>query len=85
MPPSSTWRPPSPSTSGRDDVTTGGRIIVDGSIAAALPVDSDNVEVVDAAIRAFEADGTLDDLFDEYLAPVFGVDPDSIPVIRVPT
>ena len=72
-------------TNDRDDVTTGGRIVVNGEIAAAMPSDSENVEVVDAAIRRMESDGTLDDLSREYLAPVFEGDPDSIPVIRTPS
>ena len=71
-------------TKGRSDVTTGGRFTVDGDMAVALPSDSPNVEVVDAALRALESDGTLSDLEQEFLAPVFETDPASVPVVRTP-
>ncbi len=73
-------------TQGRSDVTTGGRFTVDGEMAVALPVDSANVEVVDAALRALDNDGTLDDLEHEYLAPVFEHRPRRrSPSIRTPS
>ena len=72
-------------TEGRSDVTTGGRFTVDGDLAVALPNESANVEVVDAALRALESDGTLDDLEHEFLAPVFETDPSSVPVVRTPS
>jgi polar amino acid transport system substrate-binding protein len=71
-------------TNGRSDVTTGGRFTVDGDMAVALPRDSPNVEVVDAALRALDSDGTLADLEHEFLAPVFEADPSSVPVVRTP-
>ena len=36
------------------------------------------------AIRALDADGTLDDLFDTYLRPVLAEDPDNVRVIVTP-
>lgn len=42
-----------------------------------------NREAVDQAIRAFEADGTIADLEEEWLRPAFGRDPSGLPVIRV--
>ncbi len=49
-------------TKGRDDVTTGGMFVTDGEMAIALPKGSDNVEVVDAALKALDADRTIHDL-----------------------
>jgi polar amino acid transport system substrate-binding protein len=71
-------------TKGRADVTTGGRFTTNGEMAIALPKDSNNVEVVDAALRAFEADRTLRDLRTRYLDPAFEQAPDAVPVIRTP-
>jgi polar amino acid transport system substrate-binding protein len=71
-------------TKGRPDVTTGGRFTIEGDVAVALPSDSANVEVVDAALRALDSDGTLGDLEHEFLAPVFATDPASVPVVRSP-
>lgn len=51
-------------------------------IAAALPDGSDNVEAVSAAIRAFRADGTLDDLAERWLAPAARRNGASIPFLR---
>jgi polar amino acid transport system substrate-binding protein len=71
-------------TKGRTDVTTGGRFETDGEMAIALPRDSANVEVVDAALRALGADRTLRDLRERYLDPAFAKDPSTVPVIRTP-
>lgn len=71
-------------TNERDDVTTAARFARRGEIAAALPLGSANVEVVDAGLRALAADRTLGDLERRYLAPVFETAPDSLPVIRTP-
>jgi polar amino acid transport system substrate-binding protein len=71
-------------TNDRDDVTTGARFVLDEAIAIAMPPDSPNVEVVDAGINALDADGTLDELAETWLRPVFDTDPESIPVVRTP-
>jgi ABC-type amino acid transport substrate-binding protein len=46
-------------------------------LAAALPDGSDNLEVVDSAIRSLEADGTVDRLVDRWL----GRSPEDVPLI----
>jgi polar amino acid transport system substrate-binding protein len=71
-------------TKGRTDVTTGGRFVIDGEMAAALPRGSANVEVVDAALHALDDDRTIHDLRQRYLDPVFEKDPSAVPVIRTP-
>ena len=47
-------------------------------LAAALPNGSDNREIVDSAIRALEADGTIDALASHWL----GGNQDNVPLIR---
>ncbi|MGA9276171.1 ABC transporter substrate-binding protein [Ilumatobacter sp.] len=69
-------------TNGREDLTTVARFVVDLPFAVAMPLDSDNVEVVNAAIRALDNDGTLDSLSKSNLIDSFEKDPDSVPVIR---
>lgn len=44
-----------------------------------------NLDAVDTAIRSLAADGTLDDLFDEWLDPRFESSPDRVPVIPART
>jgi polar amino acid transport system substrate-binding protein len=58
------------------------RFAHDEDLAAVLPKDSDNTTVVDRALHALIADGTVDDLRHKWLDPVFAVDPDTVPVIR---
>lgn len=55
------------------------------SYAVAVPKDasSDNLEVLDAALRALEADGTLAELIDTWLIPLYGTDPADLPIIRI--
>ena len=50
-------------------------------IAAVLPADSDNVSVLDQAIRRLLTDGTIADLAERWLEPRFAEDPDDLPVI----
>lgn len=57
----------------------------DEDLAAVLPKDSDNTLVVDRALRALIADGTVDALRHRWLDPAFAVDPDTVPVIRART
>jgi ABC-type amino acid transport substrate-binding protein len=47
-----------------------------------LPKGSPNVESVNRALRALAANGTLEDLSEDYLIPRFGQRPEDIPVIR---
>lgn len=57
----------------------------DERYAVAFPSDAPegNLRAVDAAIRALQSDGTLDDLIEEWLLPLYGTDPDELPVIRI--
>jgi polar amino acid transport system substrate-binding protein len=57
----------------------------DEDLAAVLPKGSSNTQVVDRALRALIADGTVDELRRRWLDPAFATDPDSIPVIRART
>ena len=50
-------------------------------IAAVLPAGSDNVSVLDQAIRRLLTDGTIEDLTEQWLDPRFSEDPADLPVI----
>ncbi len=41
-----------------------------------------NRQVIDAALRALDSDGTISDLDQRWLTPLFGVNPDDIAVVR---
>ena len=66
-------------------LTVVARIETNEQYAAALPQSSPhrrtNKLAVDAAMRAFSTDGTLDRLTSTWLKPAFGVDPAKIPVV----
>ena len=51
-------------------------------IAAALPRGSSNTEAVDSAIRAFTADGTIDDLLLRWVGSTAADAEKSIPLLR---
>lgn len=51
-------------------------------IAAALPVGSANVEAVGAALRAMEADGTIDRLSEEWLGTSISDSENNVPLLR---
>ncbi len=51
-------------------------------IAAALPKGSDNVQAVDSALRAFSADGTIDDLLRTWIGPTAADAEHDIPLLR---
>lgn len=51
-------------------------------IAVALPRGSGNVEAVDSAIRAFAADGTIDDLLDRWVGPEAANAEHAVPLLR---
>lgn len=55
-----------------------GQLTGDERLAAALPNGSRNREVVDSAIRALQADGTIDRLVSRWL----GKSPEDVPLIR---
>jgi polar amino acid transport system substrate-binding protein len=48
------------------------------------PKGSENSATVDTAVGAMMEDGTLADLSNRYLTPLFGTDPNSIPVWQLP-
>jgi ABC-type amino acid transport substrate-binding protein len=54
-----------------------GQLDGEADIAAALPNGSNNLEVVDSAIRSLQADGTVDRLFSHWL----GTSADDVPLI----
>jgi polar amino acid transport system substrate-binding protein len=51
-------------------------------IAAALPRGSNNTQAVDSAIRAFTADGTIDDLLERWVGSTAADAEKSIPLLR---
>lgn len=53
------------------------------AVAVVESAPSRNLEAVNAALRAFESDGTLADLIEEWLLPLYGTDPADLPVIRI--
>lgn len=60
---------------------TTARFATGGRYAVALPDGSPNRELVDASIRAFDADGTLESLAQRWLVPALDRLPDDVPVI----
>ena len=65
------------------ELTVPAQFASDERLAVALPIDSANTEAVSSAIRAFDTDGTLTDLYDKYLRPLFAEDPENVRVIAV--
>ena len=57
----------------------------DEDLAVLLPKDSSNTPVINRALRALIASGTIDDLRNRWLDAAFASDPDTIPVIRART
>lgn len=72
---------------GDDALAVVAKVATEEQYAVALPRSgpdhAQNRQVVDAALRAFEADGTLADLADRWLDPRYGIDPADIPLIRI--
>jgi len=70
-----------------DALAVVGKVATEEQYAVALPNSGPdhlrNRQVVDAALRSFDADGTLSDLADRWLAPRFAADPADIPLIRI--
>jgi len=64
-----------------DGVATVASFATDERYAIALPNGSDNLALVDAAVQALDADGSLKSFADKWLDPVLGADPNAIPVI----
>lgn len=59
------------------------KFVTGGQYSVALPKGSANLEKVDAALRGFQRDGTLHNLADIWLTPLFSTSPDEVPVIEL--
>jgi polar amino acid transport system substrate-binding protein len=74
---------------GSDRLEVVSQFVNEQQYAIALPRSGadhqNNLAAVDTAVRAFAANGTLDDLFDEWLDPRFESSPDRVPVIPART
>ena len=66
-----------------DDYSVIAQLGEDEGLAAALPPGSDNTVAVDSAIRAFLADGTIDDLSREWLGAELADGAADLPLIRL--
>jgi polar amino acid transport system substrate-binding protein len=62
-------------------LTVASRIQTEGRYAPAFPIGSANIELIDAALRAFEADGTLARLEQTWLEAVYERPAGAVPVI----
>ena len=60
-----------------------GQIETDEAYGVMLPKDSPNTDIVNQILDDLKADGTLDQLSEEYLTDAYGVDPASVPVWNV--
>lgn len=56
-----------------------GQLKLDQGYGVVLPEGSEHLAVVNEMVAAQQADGTLERLAEEYLAPQFGVDPSTLP------
>jgi polar amino acid transport system substrate-binding protein len=70
-------------TNGSATLTVPAQFASRDQYGAALPNHSKNTEAVSSAIRGFTADGTLQDLANDWLLPAFGRQPSAIPVIPI--
>ena len=74
---------------GSDRLEVVSQFVSEQQYAVALPRSGtdrhDNLDAVDTAVRAFAANGTLDELVDEWLDPRFESSPDRVPVIPART
>jgi polar amino acid transport system substrate-binding protein len=58
------------------------RFVTGGQYAVALPTDSPNRELIDAALRSLANDGSLDRFERDWLVPAFSRPPGDVPVIQ---
>ena len=65
-----------------DDLGVAAKFVTGGQYSVALPKGSVNLEKVDAALRGFQRDGTLHNLADTWLIPLFSTSPDEVPEIE---
>jgi polar amino acid transport system substrate-binding protein len=64
-----------------DRLGVAAKFVTGGEYSVALPKGSANVEKVDAALRGFQRDGTLNNLAETWLLPLFSTSPDDVPEI----
>jgi polar amino acid transport system substrate-binding protein len=64
-----------------DRLGVAAKFVTGGQYSVALPKGSVNVEKVDAALRGFQRDGTLTNLAETWLLPLFSTSPDDVPEI----
>ena len=64
------------------DLEVAAKLSTTEPIAAALPEGSDNVEAVSAALRAMQADGTLDRLAERWLGRLAHRQREQVPLLR---
>jgi polar amino acid transport system substrate-binding protein len=65
-----------------DRLGVAAKFVTGGQYFVALPKGSANVEKVDAALRGFQRDGTLVNLAEIWLLPLFSTSPDDVPEIE---
>ena len=66
-----------------DSLGVAAKFVTGGQYSVALPKGSVNLEKVDAALRSFQRDGTLRNLADTWLIPLFSTSPDEVPEIEL--
>jgi polar amino acid transport system substrate-binding protein len=66
-----------------DQLGVAAKFVTGGQYSVALPKGSVNVEKVDAALRGFQRDGTLNNLAETWLLPLFSTSPDDVPEIAI--
>ena len=64
-----------------DQLGVAAKFVTGGQYSVALPKGSVNLEKVDAALRGFQRDGTLNNLAETWLLPLFSTSPDDVPEI----
>ncbi len=67
-----------------DRLGVAAKFVTGGEYSVALPKGSVNLEKIDAALRGFQRDGTLTNLAETWLLPLFSTSPDDVPEIEVP-
>jgi polar amino acid transport system substrate-binding protein len=66
-----------------DRLGVAAKFVSGGEYSVALPKGSVNLEKVDAALRGFQRDGTLNNLAETWLLPLFSTSPDDVPEIEL--
>jgi polar amino acid transport system substrate-binding protein len=65
-----------------DSLGVAAKFVTGGQYSVVLPKGSVNLEKVDAALRGFQRDGTLRNLADTWLIPLFSTAPDEVPEVK---